>query len=251
MTALETLMTHRSIRAFQNRPIEDEVLNKILMAASNGSTMGGMQLFSIIVTQDKEKMKEMAPFHFNQPMATNAPLILTFCADFHRFDRYCEVRHVATDAYHNLQAYQWSVTDALIAAQNACVAAESMGLGICWLGTITYNVPQFIQAFQLPKHVIPVACIPMGYPAEEPGLTPKLSLNFLIHNEVYREYSDTEIEEAYLSLEKVPNNIKMVEENHFKSLAQDYVERRYKKADNEYFSTVLQEVLNHQWMDSE
>lgn len=243
MTTLETIMAHRSIRAFKEQPIENEVIDKILAAACNGSTMGGMQLFSIIVTTDKAKMAEMAPFHFNQPIATTAPMILTFCADFHRFDRYCECRGVSTDAYNNLQAYQWAVTDALIAAQNACVAAESLGLGLCWLGTITYNVPQFIDAFKLPKHVIPVACIPMGYPAEDCGLTTKLPVKALIHKEVYCEYSDESINKIYQQLESVPSNVKMLQDYDFQSLAQDYVERRYKKADNEYFSEVLYDEL--------
>ena len=205
---IETLLAHRSIREYKDQMIEDDILQQILKAACNGSTMGGMQLFSIIVTKDKAMMEKMAPFHFNQPMATGAPVILTFCADFHRFDRYCECRNTPTDAYHNLQAYQWAVTDALIAAQNACVAAESLGLGICWLGTITYNTPQFIDILQLPKHVVPVACIPMGYPAHpDTPLTPKISNSTSIHHETYREYSEEEINTAYASMEQLSVNV--------------------------------------------
>ena len=142
---IETILNHRSIRSFTEEKITSEDLQLILKAACNGSTTGNMQLFSIIVTQDKEMMQKMAPAHFNQPIATNAPLILTFCADFHRFNKYCEYRGAETEAYSNLQAYQWAVTDALIAAQNACVAAESLGLGLCWLGTITFNVDKFVE----------------------------------------------------------------------------------------------------------
>ena len=244
---IDTLLAHRSIREFTEKPIENDVLQQILKAACNGSTMGGMQLFSIIVTKDKAMMEKMAPFHFNQPIATNAPVILTFCADFHRFDRYCECRNAATDAYRNLQAYQWAVTDALIAAQNACVAAESFGLGFCWLGTITYNTPQFIEAMQLPEHVVPVACVPMGYPSHpETPLTTKLPYETLVHEETYREYTEEEINRAYAAMEAVPNNISMVKDNGFENLAQDYVGRRYKKEDNEYFSQVLKDCLKKQ-----
>jgi nitroreductase len=247
MNAIDTMLQHRSIREFSERPVDKETLDQILAAACNGSTMGGMQLFSIIVTQDKEMMRKMAPAHFNQPIATNAPVILTFCADFHRFDRYCECRNTPTDAYHNLQAYQWAVTDALIAAQNACVAAESLGLGICWLGTITYNTPQFIDILQLPKHVIPVACIPMGYPAHpDTPLTPKVQSDILIHQETYREYSDEEVNRAYASMEQHPNNVTMVKDNHFNNLAEDWVLRRYKREDNEFFSELLQKTITEQ-----
>lgn len=246
-TTIETLLAHRSIREFSNREVDNATLDSILQAACNGSTMGGMQLFSIIVTKDKAMMEKMAPFHFNQPMATNAPFILTFCADFHRFDRYCECRGTDTDAYHNLQAYQWAVTDALIAAQNACVAAESLGLGFCWLGTITYNTPQFIETLNLPKHVIPVACIPMGYPLHnDTPLTPKLPYKTLVHSETYRTYSDEEINRAYEHIETAPGNANMIKEYGFKSLAEDYVLRRYKKEDNEYFSEVLRKCIDEQ-----
>lgn len=247
MNAIDTMLQHRSIRNFSEKPVEKAVLDQILAAACNGSTMGGMQLFSIIVTQDKAMMQKMAPAHFNQPIATNAPLILTFCADFHRFDRYCECRQTPTDAYHNMQAYQWAVTDALIAAQNACVAAESLGLGLCWLGTITYNTPQFIEALQLPEHVVPVACIPMGYPATNDNpLTTKISWQNLVHQENYQEYSDEAINKMYAPMENCPNNVNMLKDNGFENLAQDYVMRRYKREDNEYFSQVLKDTLQKQ-----
>lgn len=243
---ISQLLKHRSIRQFKSDAVEENVLNQILQAACNGSTMGGMQLYSIIVTQDKEMMQKMAPFHFNQPIATNAPLILTFCADFHRFDQYCEICDVPNDAYHNMQAYQWAVTDAIIAAQNACVAAESLGLGLCWLGTITYNVPQFVEALELPKHVIPVACIAMGYPDEQPELTDKLPVSAFVHQETYHDYSNESLKKMYEVREKHPRNIEILAENNMRNLAEDYVKRRYKKEDNEFFSQVLKDTLTKQ-----
>lgn len=247
MTAIETMLAHHSVREFLDKPVPAEVLDQILKAACNGSTMGGMQLFSIIVTEDKEKMREMAPFHFNQPMATEAPLILTFCADFHRFDRYCECRGVATDTYNNAQAYHWAVTDALIAAQNACVAAESLGLGLCWLGTIFYNVPQFVEALHLPAHVVPVACIPMGYPKNPTTqLTAKLPVESIVHRETYADYTDEAINGAYERVENAPFNVLSVREAGSKNLAADYVNRRYTKKDSEYFSQVLLDAVKKQ-----
>lgn len=249
MNTIENILSHRSCREFTERPVEKEVLDTILRCAANGSSMGGMQLFSIVVTQDKDMMRKMAPLHFNQPIATNAPLILTFCADFYRFDRYCECRKVPTDAYQNLQAYHWAMTDALIAAQNACVAAEDQGLGLCWLGTIIYNAPQFIEILQLPKHVVPVACIAMGYPATEVALTPKLPVNALVHHESYSEYTDSDIDKMYRYLEEAPHNASAVRENGTGNLARDYVERRYRKADNEYFSDLLLKCIKEQGFD--
>lgn len=243
---LTTLFSHRSIRSFTAQTVGKETLDLILKAACSGSTMGNMQLFSIIVTEDKNMMRKIAPAHFNQPIATNAPLMLTFCADTHRFDKYCEYRQAETTAYNNLQAYQWAVTDALIAAQNACVAAESLGLGLCWLGTITYNCPDFIKHFNLPKNVFPVACIAMGYSAEKPELTDKLPIEAMIHREVYEDYDEEKINSLYKEKERHPHTLSLLKENNLENLAKIFTERRYVKKDNEHFSKILYETLEKQ-----
>lgn len=243
---IDTLLTHRTIRKYQSKKIEKEKIDLILRAACNGSTMGNMQLFSIIITEDEEMKRKAAPFHFNQPMATEAPLILTFCADFNRFNKYCQYRDADNTAYNNIQSYHWAIIDALIAAQNACVAAESMGLGICWLGTITYNCHQFIEIFQLPKNVFPIASITFGYPAENPELTDKLPIEALIHSEIYHDYSKEEINQIYSEKEKHPNTLALFEENKLHNLAKIFTEKRYKKEDNEYFANVLAEMLIQQ-----
>jgi nitroreductase len=245
-TTLKTMLQHRSIRKFTSQDIDEQTLDLILKAACNGSTMGNMQLYSIIVSKDKEKMKALAPFHFNQPIAVNAPLILTFVADFNRFNKYCEYRDADTDAYSNLQSYHWAVIDAIIAAQNACVAAESLGLGICWLGTITYNADKFIEAFQMPKHTVPVACIAIGHPDEQPELTDKLPLEALVHYETYNDYNRESIDWLYAEKEAHTNTIKLLEENNLPNLARIFTENRYKKTDNEHFAKVIENVMREQ-----
>ena len=245
-SAIEVLLNHRSIRQFTDQPIEPDKLDLILQAACNGSTMGNMQLYSVIVIKDKQRMAEMAPLHFNQPIATNAPLMLVFCADIHRFNKYCEYRQADTEAYSNLQSYQWAVTDSIIAAQNACVAAESLGMGICWLGTITYNCDRFAEILQLPENVFPTACISIGYPAETPELTDKLPVEAMIHHEVYEDYTEERINDLYREKEAHPNTLKLLEENQLDNLAQIFTQRRYTKADNEHFAQVLIETLKKQ-----
>ena len=245
-SAIEVMLKHRSIRQFTDQPVEPDKLDLILRAACNGSTMGNMQLYSIIVIQDKARMAEMAPLHFNQPIATNASLMLIFCADIHRFNKYCQYRQADTDAYNNLQSYQWAVTDSIIAAQNACVAAESLGLGLCWLGTITYNCDCFAEILQLPENVFPTACISIGYPAETPELTDKLPIEAMVHHEVYADYSEERINDLYREKEAHPNTVKLLEENQLDNLAQIFTQRRYVKADNEHFTQVLVETLKKQ-----
>ena len=237
---LKNLYNHVSVREYQEKPVEDSVLDKILRAACSGSTMGNMQLFSIIVTRDQAMKEKLAPFHFNQPMATSAPLILTFCADFRRFNRFCECRNANNQAYNNMQAYQWAVTDALIGAQNACVAAES-------LGTITFNVDKFVKALELPQNVVPVACITFGYPLKKQPLTQKLNFKDLVHYETYTDYSDDNIETIYREKELSEESKKVMSENpDLQNIAQVITQRRYVQKDNEFFSNVLIETLNNQ-----
>lgn len=243
---LNTIYNHVSVRQFTGQKVSEDTLNAILRAACNGSTMGNMQLFSIIVTEDDAMKQKMAPFHFNQPIATQAPLILTFCADFRRFNRYCEFRDAETEAYSNMQSYQWAVTDALIAAQNACVAAESLGLGLCWMGTITYNVDKFVEVLELPRHVIPVACIAMGYPVEKPALTQKLPVEALVHREKYQDYDEDSINRIYAEKESSEETKQILAENELPNLAQVFTLKRYTKKDNEFFANVLLETLKKQ-----
>lgn len=243
---LNTIYNHVSVRQFTEQKVSEETLNAILRAACNGSTMGNMQLFSIIVTEDDAMKQKMAPFHFNQPIATQAPMILTFCADFRRFNRYCEFRDAETEAYSNMQSYQWAVTDALIAAQNACVAAESLGLGLCWMGTITYNVNKFVEVLELPKHVIPVACIAMGYPVQKPALTQKLPIEALVHREKYQDYDEESINRFFAEKESSDETKQILSENELPNLAQVFTQKRYTKKDNEFFANVLLDTLKKQ-----
>lgn len=244
---LETLLQHVSVREYTNQAVDDETLDLILKAACSGSTTGNMQLFSIIVTRDEAMKAKLAPFHFNQPMATSAPVILTFCADFRRFNQYCRFRNADTEAYSNLQSYHWAVADALIAAQNACVAAEALGLGFCWLGTITYNVDKFVEALQLPEHVIPVACIPMGHPVKKPALTQKLPVESFIHHEVYHDYDEQRVNEIYREKENSEETRRILAENpDCENLAQVFTKHRYTRPDNEHFAKVLAGTLERQ-----
>ena len=152
------------------RPIPEELLQVILAAASRASTCGNMQLYSLVVTRDAALRAKLAPCHFNQSMVTQAPCVVTVCADVHRFSMWCEQRD-ADPAYDNFAWFLNASTDALLAAQNFCVAAESHGLGICYLGTTIYTAAEISRVLSLPKGVIPVTTVVTGYPDESPWST--------------------------------------------------------------------------------
>jgi len=243
---LKTLLEHRTIRSYTSQNIEDAVLEQILLAAVRGSTTGNMQPYSIIITRDEAMKAKIAPLHFNQKPVLEAPVILTFCADFNRFNKWCEYRDAQTDCYSNMQSFMWGVIDAVIAAQNACIAAESLGLGICYIGTATYNAKQLGEIYQLPKNVVPVACITLGYPAENPPLTDRLPLEAVIHNETYHDYSPERINELYAEKENSDLTKKLLQENNLDNLAKVFTQKRYTKKDNEHFAKRFVEFLREQ-----
>jgi nitroreductase len=243
---LKTLLEHRTIRSYKSQNIDDAVLEKILLAAVRGSTTGNMQPYSIIITKDEVMKAKIAPLHFNQKPVLEAPVILTFCADFNRFNKWCQYRDTQTDCYNNMQSFMWGAIDAVIATQNACVAAESFGLGICYIGTVTYNAKELSEIYLLPKGVVPITCITIGYPAENPPLTDRLPLEAVVHQEVYSDYSLEDINKLYAEKESSGLTKKLLIENQLDNLAKVFTQKRYKKQDNEHFAKKFMDCLEEQ-----
>jgi len=245
MTTIETILNHRSIRKYKNQPVSDEVLNQILEAGIRASTTGNMQVYSIIVTKDEENKKKLCDYHFKQSMILEAPVLLTFCADFNRFNEWCKQRQ-AEPGYNNFLSFFTAAIDALLVAQNVALAAESLGLGICYLGTTTYMADKFIEFFNLPEGVVPITALTLGYPAEIPELTDRLPLSGVIHNEKYQDYKPADIDEIYSLKESLTLTKNLIQENKLETLAQIFTQKRYTKKDNEFFSDKLLEVIKKQ-----
>jgi nitroreductase len=242
---LDTIFNHKSIRKYKSTPISDKDLNEILEAGVRASNTGNMQVYSIVVTRDEEMKKKLAPTHFNQPMVTQAPVLLTFCADINRFNKWCTQRN-AEPGYDNFLWFTNAVIDAMLAAQNCCIAAEEKGMGICYLGTTTYNADKIIDILELPKGVIPITTVVVGYPDENPGLTDRLPLEGVVHYETYKDYSNEDIDRIYAEKEALESTKALLEENQKETLAQIFTDNRYNKADNLQFSKTFLKVLEDQ-----
>ena len=242
---MRLLNEHRTIRKYREQEIPEAMLNDILHAGTRASTTGNMQVYSIIVTRNKEMKEQLSPCHFNQPMVKEAPVVLTFCADFNRFNKWCRQRK-AEPGYDNFLSFVTAAIDALLVAQNVCIAAENEGLGICYLGTTTYTAERIIEILGLPAGVVPVTTVTLGYPAEDPPLTDRLPLEAVVHEEKYRDYSEEEINSYYAEKEALASSEQFVKENNLETLAQVFTNVRYKKADNELFSEKLLGVLRKQ-----
>ncbi|MBP8959951.1 MAG: nitroreductase family protein [Bacteroidales bacterium] len=241
----DILMNRRTIRDYLDKDVDDELLRKILTAGCRASTTGGMQVYSIIITRDKEKKKELLSFHFDQKMIMEAPVVLTFCADFNRFNKWCRLRK-AEPGYDNFISFMTAAIDALLVAQTVSIAAEASGLGICYLGTTTYNADKIIEVLKLPRGVVPVTTITLGWPAVIPQQVDRLPLEAVIHNETYKDYSPEDIDRFYNEKEKRADSLQFIEENNKETLAQVFTDVRYRKEDNILFSKTLLKVLEDQ-----
>ena len=242
---MDFIKNRRTIRKYKQEEIPSTLLNSLLEEAFRASTMGNMQLYSVVITREPDMKAKLAPAHFNQPMVTTAPVVLTFCADFNRFSKWCKCRK-AEPGYDNPISFINAASDALLVTQNFCTLAEAHGLGICYLGTTIYNPDQIVEILQLPELVMPVATITVGYPDECPTQPERLPLEGILHEEVYHNYTDQDIDRIYAAKEAMSENQHFVTINHKETLAQVFTDIRYKKADNEYMSGVLKKTLKQQ-----
>ena len=242
---LDFLKQRRTIRQYTDKAIPAELVTELLEAATQSSNTGNMQAYSVIITTRNEIKAQLAPAHFNQPMVTKAPAVLTFCADFNRFSKWCEQRS-AVPGYDNFQSFMATAIDAMIFAQTFAVAAESAGLGICYLGTTTYNAGEIIEVLNLPKLVVPITTITVGYPEKMPELTDRLPLEAVVHYEKYNDFSNEKIDTLYAEKENSDFYKNFVAENNKETLAQVFTDIRYSKKNNEFFSEKFLKVLQQQ-----
>ena len=184
---LQQLHDRKSVRVYEDRPIPAEIKRAVLEAAIQAPTAGNMALYTILDITDPEKKAALSKSCDDQPFIATAPMVLIFCADYHRwYDVFCQyvdqVRKPDTGDLFLAQA------DALIAAQNAVVAAHSLGLGSCYIGDITENYEYHRQLLNLPKYVVPAAMLCFGYPTQQQESRPKPPrhpLEDLVHENVY------------------------------------------------------------------
>ena len=242
---MKTIHTRRTIRKYQNREVPNELLNQLLASAMRTQTMGNLQLYSVVVTRSQEMKQRLAPAHFNQPMVTQAPVVLTFCADFRRTTTWCDNRQ-AHPGYDNFLSFINAATDALLYCQTFCNLAEEAGLGLCYLGTTVYMPQLIIDTLQLPRLVMPVATITLGWPDEQPPLTDRLPLAAIVHEETYHDYTPADIDALYTAKEQLPENQEFVRINNKETLAQVFTDCRYTRKDNEALSAGLLEALRKQ-----
>jgi len=184
---LRLLAARKSVRAYEDRAVPRETKQAILNAALQAPTAGNMCLYTILDITDPDLKQKLSVSCDNQPFIAQAPMVLVFCADYQRwYDCFC--RHLSEVRRPEEGDLFLAVADALIAAQNAAVAAESLGLGSCYIGDITENFEYHQKLLGLPAYVVPAAMLCLGYPTEQQKRRPKpprFALEDIVHENVY------------------------------------------------------------------
>lgn len=242
---MESIKKRVTIRKYADKDVSSELIERLLAEAEQTPTMGNLQLYSVIVTRSQKSKQALAPAHFNQPMVTEAPVVLTICADYRRTTLWAEHRK-AQPGYDNFLSFINAATDALLFTQTFCNLAEASGLGTCFLGTTVYNPQLIIDVLHLPRLVMPVATITLGWPAEEPPQSDRLPLPAIIHAEAYSDYTPQRIDSFYAVKESLPENQKFVRINGKETLAQVFTEIRYTRRDCEAMSQTFLDALRQQ-----
>ena len=124
---MANITTRRTIRKYTAEDVPSDLLNELLKKAERTQTMGNLQLYSVVTTRDPANKARLAPLHFNQPMVQNAPVVLTFCADFHRTTKWAK-RRKGQPGYNNILSFLNAASDALLFCQTFCHLAEEAGL---------------------------------------------------------------------------------------------------------------------------
>lgn len=193
---IEQIHSHASIRKYKSDPISEELLERILVCGLRGSSSGNMQTWSVISSTDLAQRTRLYELHQKQEMILQAPVVLTFCADTARMRKWLNLRK-AKDGFDDLLGFLAAAFDAIIAAQNIALAAESNGLGICYMGSTLFASAELINELQLPPGVIPVTAMVLGYPDEAPEIRDRLPISAIWHKGAYQHQSNDEIDKIY------------------------------------------------------
>jgi len=186
---LELIHRHASVRQYKPDPLPASLIETIVQAGQRASTSSNLQTYSVVAVTDAAKRQRLAELCGNQGFIAEAPVFLAWLADLARLERVCELRGYRQESGY-LENFLVAAIDAAIAAQNAALAAESLGLGMCYIGSIRNEPEAVIELLRLPPLTFPVVGMTLGWPAKEPKLKPRLPLQAILHWETYNTDQD-------------------------------------------------------------
>lgn len=193
---IEQIHRHWSVRDYRDAPVPAGIVETIVAAGQRAPTSSNLQTYSVVVVTDADRRARLAELCGSQRQIYQAPVFLAWCADLARLDRVCQRRGYEQVAEY-LESFLVGAVDAALAMQNAALAAESLGLGMCYIGAIRNNPQEVIELLELPRLVFPVSGMTLGWPAAEPFIRPRLPLEAVLHWERYDASGEVEALQAY------------------------------------------------------
>ena len=191
---LELIHRHGSVRRYKPDLVPESLIEQIVSAGQRASTSSNLQTYSVVVTYDLKKKQRIQEICDDQKHISQAPVFLLWCADFSRLQRVCKHQGYSVEAGY-VENFMVASVDTAIAMQNAALAAESLGLGFCFIGALRNNPDDVIDLFSLPELVFPVAGMTLGWPEKPPRIRPRLPLGAILHWDVYRQDDTSYLEE--------------------------------------------------------
>ncbi len=183
---IELMSQHGSVRHYKPDPVPESMIEGIVAAGQRASTSSNLQTYSVVATTDSAKKEQLMEISGGQRHIIQAPVFLLWCADFSRLKRVCLHQGYELNADY-LENFLIAAVDAAIASQNAGLAAESLGLGFCYLGAIRNQPRRVISLFDLPELVFPVFGMTLGWPVKAPLIRPRLPLKAVLHWDTYQQ----------------------------------------------------------------
>ncbi len=196
---IEHLLSHRSVRAYLPTPVPAGCLEALVAAAQSASTSSNLQVWSVVAIEDPERKAKLAALAGNQAHIRDVPLFLVWLADLARIDAVARAQGEQAEGLEFLEALLVGVIDAALAAQNAAVAIESMGLATVYIGGIRNKPEEVARELGLPPGVFPVFGMCVGYedPARPAAIKPRIAQPAVLHREQYRLEDQVREAQAY------------------------------------------------------
>jgi FMN reductase (NADPH) len=193
---IDLIHRHTSVRHYKPDPLSHSLVETIISAAQRASTSSNLQAYSVVAVTEEDMRTQISKLCGNQSHVREAPVFLAWCADLARLDRVCKIRGY-TQISEYTENFLIAAMDTTLAAQNAALAAESLGLGICYIGSIRNHPAEIIKLLGLPRLTFPITGMTLGWPDEQPGIKPRLPIQSVLHWGSYNPVKEDENLHSY------------------------------------------------------
>lgn len=243
---LNELVNFKSTRVFSEQPIDEEIKRSILQIATFAPTAGNMMMYAMIDVVDQSLKDQLSITCDNQPFIKTAPLVVVFCSDNHRFNT--GARHFYNPDFKQPEMgdFLLAVSDTLIMAHHAVLAAHGYGIGSCYIGDILENIKTHQQLLQLPDHVIPIAMVVFGYPtqSQQDRVKPKrFDLDFVLSTNTYQEKKLSDHEKAISKRNEAMNLHHIKAKEYYTDYGNRKVESEFMKEMNRSCEQIVKRFL--------